>query len=250
MGWTVIPPRQRNSTRAVLTNGEPSLRCDRFIKERPRVGRPGPQGYVSCVAAPGGVPRGKAIAVAVMGQCERSGQANEKRPQLGSWGLNAVLRVRPNLKRKATREPYPDRGCGAMPPVFRGNSHRDGRRSQLFSKIDRRRFEPRAVIRGIAACGDFPMHQDPVVTMNLRIREARRVYYAADDACDWSAAELLGAELTKLECAERITAPTSDAGAVQKLLMALRTLDWVSQTQAGFYGVRCAGWRPTPNGTG
>jgi hypothetical protein len=56
-----------------------------------------------------------------------------------------------------------------------------------------------------------------VVAMAAEIAEACRVYYAADDARNWTEAHLLGLELMRLERAERDIAPTSNADAAQKL---------------------------------
>ena len=62
------------------------------------------------------------------------------------------------------------------------------------------------------------MQTDPVVAANLKVEEARRAYYAADDVHDWPECTRLGKRLTSLEYAEHYTAPTSNVGAARKLI--------------------------------
>jgi hypothetical protein len=55
-----------------------------------------------------------------------------------------------------------------------------------------------------------------VVAMAAEIEEARRVYYAANDAHNWTESKRLGEIWSNLFQAERDLAPTSDADAAQK----------------------------------
>jgi hypothetical protein len=61
------------------------------------------------------------------------------------------------------------------------------------------------------------MQCNSVVDMAAEIEAAKRVYFAADDARDWPEVRRLGLLLTSLERVECKCAPTSNAGAAQKL---------------------------------
>jgi hypothetical protein len=61
------------------------------------------------------------------------------------------------------------------------------------------------------------MQHDPVVAMAGALQAARRSYYAADDAHDEPEARWRGLQLINLEWTERSIAPTSNAGAGQKM---------------------------------
>jgi hypothetical protein len=62
------------------------------------------------------------------------------------------------------------------------------------------------------------MQTDPVVTLHLRIKEARAAYFAADDSRDELELKRLGQHWSTLDHLQQDTVPTSNAGARRKLL--------------------------------
>jgi hypothetical protein len=62
------------------------------------------------------------------------------------------------------------------------------------------------------------MQQDPVVALHLKIKAVRGAYFAADDAHDELELKRLGQHWSSLDHLQRDTAPTSNAGAMRKLL--------------------------------